>query len=308
MLNAPCSVTSGPLNTGLDCQVKMFAPAMFIIMLATDKWTSTNEQSFLAYINTRCHDVVSKRWRPLFGYAAPVRVINDGKESDVIVTYDDGSQAFIRNGTITRTLMTNKGGLAYAAALRSFNKFNNLAFIEIDKFNNVLRKQNADGTFSGIPLNMAYAPTPDNSTLKDEFKPAFSINYTADDYISKGVISSSDEDLLSSVGLINVQLTAVAGSTTTSLKFGISTIGTLTDLVAAYPQLASLTAFTFTNAGVTITPSAITIVSGVMTVTVGAQASGSKVIVSGAGPASWLALTPPVSGYDVTVPLTITIS
>lgn len=223
MLNSPCSVSSAPLNTGVDCQIKMSAPAMYILLPASCTWQASDEANFLDFIQTKCHAVPNQRWFPIFGNNAPVRTINDSKESDVIVTYDDGSQAFIRNGTIGRTLMTNKGGLAYAKALRSFNNFNGYAFIEIDKYNNVLRKKLANGSYCGVPLNMFEAPTPEQATLKTEFQPAFAINYTADDYISKGEIATSDEDLLGAMGLINSQLVA-SGTVSTNATAATSTI------------------------------------------------------------------------------------
>ncbi|MES2004339.1 MAG: hypothetical protein V4450_07445 [Bacteroidota bacterium] len=292
---------TAPLNTGIDCQVKMVAPALYILMPASAKWTEEDEEDFLAFVMTKVHATAKDRWYPIFGNNAPVRTINDSKESDVIVTYDDGSQAFIRNGTITRTLMTNKGGLAYAQALMSFNGLRNWAFVEVDKLNNVHRKQNADGTFSGTPLNMAYAPTPDPATLKDEFKPAFSINYTADDYIMKGVISNSDENLLDLMGLINAELTDAGASTATKLKFGIRTIGKNDDLVAAYAQLADLTVVKVTNkaTGAVVTPASAAVTGGHIELT-GVFTAGQTFVIVGTTPAAMKALTPSVEGYEIT--------
>ena len=304
----PCAVAIAPLNTGVDCQIKMSAPAMYILVPAADRWTDADEVNFLTLSQTKIHEVAGKRWFPLFGNNAPVRTINDGKESDVIVTYDDGSQAFIRNGTITRTLMTNKGGLAYAQALMSFNRLRGFAFIEIDKFNNVLRKKFDDGTYGGVPLNMAYAPTPDNATLKDEFKPAFSINYTAENYIQKGVISVSTDNLLDLMGLINLEFTDATGASTTKLKVGLRTVGTNYDMVAAYPAVADLTTLVVTKKsdGTVVTPSAIAIVGGHLEIT-GVFTSGSSYIVSGSTPAALKALSPTVAGYEITGSVTLLI-
>lgn len=312
MLLQPCAVTQAPLNTGLDCQVKMSSPALLIMVPATAKWLASDEAGdFLAYIAARCHDTPNKRWFPLFGNAAPIRTVTDGKESDVTVTYDDGSISFIRNGTITRTFLTNKGGLALAQAFLSFNKFHKYSFIEIDKFNNVLRKQNADGSFSGVPLNVSYSPTPENATLKTEFQAGFTLNYRVEDYIQTGTISASDENLLDVMGLIPSQVVDAGSSTTTKLRVGIKTIGTQTDLLALFNPLsgsnpwAVLSNLVVTLAGAVITPTAIAYNGGALELTITGGASGNKYLISGVAASVYYAAN--IVGYDVIQPVTITI-
>lgn len=231
----PCTVSTSPLNTGHDCQVRMSAPRLIIMVPQSAKWTSTNEASFFTYLKARIADVPSKRWFPLFGNSAPIRTINDNNETDIIVDYDDGSKSFIRNGTMSRTFLTNKGGLEFAKALMSFNAFSGqYAFIEIDSFNHVLRHVNADGTFSGVPCNMAAAPSPTLAGLKTEFMAAFAMNWTAENYISEGGIMTSEEDLLDLSGLVLAEITLAAAATTTKLKFGVRTVDAQVDLVALY--------------------------------------------------------------------------
>lgn len=312
MLLKPCAVNAAPLNTGADCTVKMSSPAMIIMVPAAAKWQASDESGdFLAYINARIHDVPSKRWFPLFGNAFPIRTINDGKESDVTVTYDDGSISFIRNGTITRTFLTNKGGLALAQAFLSFNRLGGYAFIEVDKFNNVLRKQNDDGSFSGVPINVAYAPTPEQATLKTEFQAAFTLNYTVDNYIKKGVISYSDENLLDLVGLVNTEVFDAGSSTTTKLRVGVRTLGAQTDLLALLNPatgtnpFAAVTNFVVTKAGVVVTPSAAAYANGAIELTIAAATSGDKYVVSLA--ASSVLLAASISGFEGTKSATITI-
>jgi hypothetical protein len=301
----PCAVANAPLNTGVDCQIKMSSTSLIIMVPAAAKWQASDEATFLTYLQARVHDVPSKRWLPLFGNAFPIRTITDGKESDVTVTYDDGAVSFIRNGTITRTFMTNKGGLALAQAFLSFNRLGGWAFIEVDKYNNVLRKQNDDGSFSGVPLNVAYASAPELAGLKDEFKPAFSLNYTVENYINKGVISFSQENLLDLTGLINAQVTSAGGHTVTKLRVGVSTIGAQTDLVDAYPTIASVGNFVVSKAGVAVVPTAVAIVNGVVEITVPAQTSGSVLSVALAAPSVLNAAS--ISGFEGTVPATCTI-
>lgn len=305
-LQAPCSVTQAPLNSGIDCAAKMAAPALFILAPLSAIWQATDEASFLAYILTRIHDVPSKRWFPFFGNNAQIRTLTDAKESDVTVTYDDGSIGFIRNGTFTRTSVTNKGGFAYAQALLSLNKFNGYGLIEVDKFNVVLRRQNADGSFSPLRPNALYGTTPDLSGLKTEFMAGLTVNYSVTEYFTAGVISASTENLLDIMGLKNAQITAPLASTTTILKIGVQTIGTQNDLVAAFPAIASLTVFAVVNkaTGVAVVPSAVAIVAGHIELT-GVFASGSTFTVSGTTAAALKALA--ISGYEITQSLDIAI-
>lgn len=306
MLSNPCSVSAGPLNTGLDCQVKMFAPALIIMVPAKAKWTAEDEADFSQYINEKAHEVPSKRWFPLFGNQAPIKTITDGKESDVTVTYDDGSISFIRNGTITRTFNTNKGGLALAKAFMSFNKFGNWAFIEVDKFNNVLRKQNADGTFSGVPVNVAYAPTPENATFKTEFLPAFTINYRVEDYIQKGVISVNSDSLLDLTGLVNAEIFQAAAATTTKLKIGVRTVGAQVDLVSEFSEaLAHLSNFVIVKAGVVITATSIAVSNGFLEITIPTATTGDVYVVSGAAASAWLGNS--IAGFEAVKSVSITI-
>jgi hypothetical protein len=308
----PCSVSVSPYNTGVDCQVKMAAPKLIILMSQSAKWTDEDEEDFLAFVTSKCHDVPSKRWFPMFGNKFPLRTLNDGKGSDVTVTYDDQSIAFITNGTITRTLLTNKGGLALAKVFLSMNRFSsNLAFIEIDKFNNVLRRRNDDGSLSGIPLNVAYAPLIESATLKTEWLNAFSINYTADDYIGKGEIAYSEENLLDLTGLVNSEITDAGGSTTTKLKIGVQTIGAQTNLVELFNPatgtnpFADVSMFVVTKAGATITPTAAAYASGHIELTIAAGTSGDIYEVAAATAAVWKAAG--VEFYEGIKAATITI-
>lgn len=297
MLLQPCAVGSAPKNTGIDCAVRMGAPVLIILMPATVKWQASDEVDFLAYLITQIHATL-KRFFPIFGNVANIRTITDGKESDVTVTYDDGSMAFIRNGTITRTFLTNKGGAAYARALNSFNAFGNWAFIEVDKFGRVNRKANSDGSFSGFPLNVAYAPTPENATLKTEYQIPFTLNIAPDPYIQQFSIAQSDQYLLDIAGLVDAQFTKPAAASTTIIKLGVQTIGSQTDLVAAFPAIADLSALKVVDkaAGTVVTPSAISIVGGQLNVT-GTYTSGKTYTVSGTGATALKALN--VSGYEI---------
>lgn len=296
-LVAPCAVSSAPKNTGIDCAVKMSAPVLIILMPASLSWQAADEVDFLSWLETQIH-ATSKRVYPLFGNVANIRTITDGKESDVTVTYDDGSMAFIRNGTITRTFVTNKGGAAYAKALNSFNAFGNWAFIEVDKFMRVNRKANVDGSYSGFPLNVAYAPTPEGATLKTEYLIPFTLNIQPDAYVQNSIIATSDQYLLDVAGLVDAKITKAAAATTTAIKIGVQTIGTQTDLVAAFPTIADLTAFKIVDkvAGTVVTASAASIVAGAVNLA-GTYTSGKTYTVSGTGATALKALS--ILGYEI---------
>ncbi len=306
------SVLANPLNSGVDAQVKMSAPALFILIPLAAKWQLSDEVDFLEYIEARIQDVPSKRWYPLFGNKAPIRTVNDGKETDLVVTYDDGSIAFIRNGTITRTFITNKGGMAYTQFLLSINRLNNYGFIEVDKFNNIIRRVNPDGSLSALKPNACYAATPDPAGLKDEYRSGFVLNYTVEEYVQNGQILYSTESLLDLMGLVNatpVNPTA----TTTQLTFGIQTIGSQTDLIAALTQSggapnpwALISNFVVTNAaGTVITPTAAAIVNGNVVLTIPTQAVD-NILTIGLAPAATLAANG-ISGYEGTQTVNVTI-
>jgi hypothetical protein len=313
MLVKPCSLTLAPNNTGYDCTARMGAPVLLIMVPQTAVWTATNETAFLSYIQQMSQAPISQRWYPLFGLNAPLRTINDAKESDVIVDYEDGSKAFIRNGTYTRTFMTNQGGLSFAKAILSFNKFRKYAFIEVDKDNNVLRRDNGDGTFSGLRVNTAYAPAADLATLKTEFVTAFALNFTVNEYIGKSTISTSTEDLRYVTGLIDSAVSDAGSSTATKLRVQVKTIGTQLDLLALFPTLLTAANFVVTKVadGSTVTVSAVAASSTpasdgsvIAELTVSTQTSGTKLSV-GVVPANTL-YSAQIIGYDVINPVVIT--
>lgn len=302
----PCSVSQSPNNSGVDCKVKMSAPSLILMAPADAKWTDDDEADFLTFVTTKIHAALPDRWYPLFGLNFPIRTINDGKESDVTVTYDDGSIGFIRNGTFTRTLMTNEGGLKFAKTLISFNKFKKYGLIEIDLFNNVNRKRNTDKSLSPIKLNTAYATANELAGLKTEFQSGFVVNFTVEEYINRGEIMASEESLIDLMGLIDAEFTQAAAPTATVIALGVRTTGAQTDLVAAYPAIASLTAIKITDkiTGAVVTPTAIAIEAGHLKIT-GVYTSGKTYVITGTGAAALFTLN--VEGYEITGGIEVTI-
>lgn len=306
----PCSLATFPNNVGVDCQAAMGPTAMLIMVPSTAKWQASDEETFLTYAVTQMHAAPSSRWYPLLGKNAPVRSIEESKEADVLQTFDDGSTALVRNGMYARTFMTNKGGLDYGRALHSFNGFSNWGFIEVAKNGNnlnVLRMVNSDGSFSGIPANLAYAPTPKLATLKEVYENAFYLNFSPDYYIGQSGIMTTSDDLLGTlIGLKDVEIYDAGSSTTTKLRIGVRTKGTQVDLVTLYAGLAAVGNFIVTSSTGVITTVAsaavatgtggTTGVTGVIELT-GTWAAGAW-SVSGAAASVWKALSPSVSGYD----------
>jgi hypothetical protein len=48
----PCAVSNTPLNTGVDCQIKMSTPALILMVPASLKWHASDEVDFLAFLQT----------------------------------------------------------------------------------------------------------------------------------------------------------------------------------------------------------------------------------------------------------------
>jgi hypothetical protein len=305
----PCSLATFPLNTGIDCQAKMGPTAMLIMVPASAKWQDSDELSFLSYAVTQMHAAQGSRWYPMLGKNAPIRSIEDAKEADVLQTFEDGATAFVRSGMYARTFMTNNGGLAFGQALRSFNGFTGFAFIEIAKNGvnlNVLRMRNEDGSLSGIPVNLAYAPTPKLATLKEVYENAFYLNFSPDYYIGKSEIAATEDDLLGSLtGLINVAVTDAGSSSTTILKVDVRTLGTDNSIVPLYSNLSTVGNFIVTDhlGAVTAAASAAKVSNHVELT--GTWTAG-KWTVALAPAATLAALTPAITGFEGTKTVTIT--
>lgn len=206
----PCIPGSTIKNTGVECSDKMLATYMLVMMPQAAFWTGFDELDFTGYTETMTHAPLATRWWPLFGRNAKINGITDSPESDVIEKMDDGSSDFIRNGMYNRTFLTTKGGDCFAKALAAMD--HNYAFVEIDAEGKVKRMVNADGTFSGFPVNLAYAPTPELANLKTTFKNKFNLDFSPIDYIQHGSIVKGDatEDILSVRGLFDTEVYQVA--------------------------------------------------------------------------------------------------
>lgn len=261
----PCISGNAIKNTGVECSDAMLATYAIIMMPKSAFWSASNEVDFTGYVNTKLHAPAASRWYWLFGRAAKINGITDSPEGDVVETMEDGSKAFIRNGMFSRTFMTTKGGDCFAKALQAMP--HDYAFVEIDLEGKVKRMVNADGTFSGFPVNVAYAPTPELANLKTAFKNKFMLDFSPVDYINNGDIVKGDstEDILSLKGLLDTEVTTGTGThSTTKAYVGVRTICAQTDLVALYGStLAVAGNFVLTSAaGAPITPSAVAIVAG----------------------------------------------
>ena len=311
----PCSISTKPKNTGVDCQAKMGPTAMLILVPSSATWTATDELTFLTYCQTKMHAAPPARWYPILGKNAPIGSIEEGKEADVLQTFDDGATAFVRSGMYARTFMTYKGGLAYGQALHSFNGLNDWAFIEVARSGsnvNVLRMVNADGTFSGVPLNLAYAPTPKLANLKEVYENSFYINFSPDYYIGSGEIMTTSDDLLGSLtGLKDVEVADAGSSTTTKLRIYVRAKGTPVDLVTLYNGLAAVGNFIVTSAAGTVTTvasAAVVAASGSTPAIIELTGTWTAGVwsVTGANASVWKALTPTVAGYEVGNTLNIT--
>lgn len=314
MLINPCDLNVAPSNTGIDCSAAMKASAMIIVMPHGTKWTDTDittAGSFTSFLNSKISAAPSLRWYPIFGNNAPIASITESNESDVLETLDDGSQSFIRYGMYNRTFVTTKGGLSLASHLMSL-RGSQYDFIEVDIIGQVATMQNADGSYSGFPVNLMYAPASELANLKTTFKNKFMLSFSPKTYIQSGKIFASDatEDILSVTGLKDTQVTVgVTTQTATNIFVGVSTVGAKTDLVALYPGasgIAQVTNFVVTKKtdGSSVSITAATIAGGEVQLT-GTFTSGSQYVVALAAPSVLSANG--VTGYDGTVSATISI-
>lgn len=313
MLVNPCSIAANSSNTGSECSDALKATAMIIMVPKRAFWAASDMTDFTAYIDTQIHAAAGSRWYPIFGDAAPVRGINDSNEADVIETMDDGSKQFIRRGYYNREFVTTEGGICLARHLFAFVG-SNYAFIEIDIEGKVAMKANANGTFSGFPVALAYAPSPDLANLKTSYKNKFMISFSPRDYIGNGEVFASDstEDILDLQGLLDTAVTkGTQTQTTTNIFVGVETVCGETDLAALYSgtgtgHIAQISNFIITAADGTtiITPSAAAMQNGEVKLT-GAYTTATNITVKLAAPSVLKANG--IEGYEGKVTATIPI-
>jgi len=304
----PCSIETTPSNTGSECSDALKAAAMLIMVPKAATWTDTDLLDFTAFLETKIHAAAASRFFPIFGNSAPIRSIKDSPEADVLETMEDGSVQFIRYGMFNRTFMTTEGGLCLARALMAMR--NNYAFIEVDITGQVAMMKNADGTYSGFPVNLAYAPVPELANLKTSYKNQFMLSFSPNNYIKKGVVFAGDttEDILSLRGLYDTAVTAAATTqTTTNIFVNVATICGNTDLIELYAGTLAVPAnfiITKVSDGTTQVASAATIVAGEMRLT-GTYVSAASYYVALAAPSVLKAAG--IEGYEGTVKATVVI-
>lgn len=313
----PCNISAAVSNTGVECSDSMKAAIGIIMVPKAWKDTLANITTaggFTAYATAKCHAAPGLRWYPIGGQSAPFRNITESNETDVIETLEDGSAQFVRYGKYNRTFVMTDGGLCLASHLMAAFRSNNYSFIEIDITGQVAFMDNGDGTFSGFPTNLAYAPASMLATLKTVYKNQFMLSFSPETYIVKGKIFSGDttEDIISISGLIDsfVQKDATATQSTTHIFFNVLTKCGDTDLVALYPgsgaagDMAQITNF-IVKLSVTpftvITPSAVAVVAATSTNPAQVNLTGTFVSASSytvaLAPAATL-LTNGIEGYD----------
>lgn len=293
-----CKVSGTLKNTGKECDASMVATAMILVVPKTFTFDDTDLADPEAWLTTAIHAAVASRVYPLFGQQAPIREIANDKESDVLLTLDDGSKVFLRYGFYNRTFKTTSGGLCYAQALQALNK-SGYRTIEIDQLGQLLVHDNGDGTYSGLNTDFMYSPSPDLADFKSTpYKNAFMLSYSPIELVNSGLILSGGTALLSMMGLIDAVVTNAAAATTIKLKIGVKTDCGETDLVALLgAPLAAVGNFSVVNkaTGIAVVPSGASIVSGVIELP-GVYTSGATYTVKGTAPSVWLAAG--VEGYD----------
>lgn len=294
-----CNAVSTIKNTGKQCDTSMVATAMLIAIHPTVKFTDTDLQDPVAWLEGLIHE---RKAFPLFGQQAPIRTITNNTEADVLVTLDDGSQVFLRYGVYNRVFETTSGGLCYAQALQGLNK-SGYSIIEIDQQGQMLARVNSDGTYSGLITDFMYSPSPIIADFTNTpYKNRFQISYTPVELVNNGVIFAGAQQLLSMTGLIDLAIKPSGTSTTTGLKVSLTTTCSDQDVLSLFAtELADEALWVVTNAstGATVTVTGVTIANGVATLA-GTFVAGVVYNVSLVDPETLFAAQ--IEGYDGSTP------
>lgn len=292
-----CNVNNTPKNTGKQCDTAMVATAMLIAMQRGIEFDDTDLEDPVAWLTTLIHQ---KKAFPLFGQQAPIREITNNKESDSIVTMDDGLQVFLRYGLYNRMFGTTSGGLCYAEALQSLLN-SGYDIVEIDQQGQMLARKNSNGTYSPLITDFMYSPSPTLADFKNTpYKNHFAYSFSPIELVNNGIIFKGASALLSMSGLIESKITeGVQAESTTKIYIGVKSACADEDLIAKFgAPLAVAGNFRIENVaalGTAVVPSAVAIASGEIEFT-GVFGTGLTFRIWGTSPATWLAAG--VEGYD----------
>lgn len=211
-----CLVGNSLKNTGKECDTSMVATAMLIAVPPTLEITDADLEDPLAWILPLMHADKQHRVYPFFGLKAPINVVTNNAESDILVTLDDGTQVFLRYGIYNRIFETIAGGLCYAQSLQGLNK-SGYNIIEIDQQGQVLLCKNPNGTKRGLNSSFMYAPSPIMADFKNTpYKNRFQYSFSPVELVQNGEIFTGGGSLLQLMGLIDSQIIDAGGSSVTS--------------------------------------------------------------------------------------------
>jgi len=293
-----CNITNTPKNTGKQCDTAMVATAMLIAVQSGLTFDQDDLDDPVTWLTSLIH---AKTAFPLFGQKAPIRGITNNKESDSIVTLDDGLQVFLRYGLYNRMFETTSGGLCYAEALASLLN-SGYDIIEIDQQGQMLFRDNKDGTYSPLITDFMYSPSPTLADFKSTpYKNHFAYSFSPIELVNNGVIFKGATALLSMMGLQDAKITDDGSSTTTILKVGVETTCSKANLLppkfteAQWEQTDNFRIENVASLGTAIVPSAVNLVGDHLEL-VGVYPTGDTIRVWGATPAVWLSNG--IEGYD----------
>jgi hypothetical protein len=200
-----CTKSATIKNTGSECNESMGPTAMLYAVPRSLKWTLTDMEDFAAYLTAQIHAPKATRIYPMFGPEVPIRKITLSKESDVISVQEDGTPIFIRYGMITRAFSTTEGGICLAQALQSLNK-SGYSILEVDNANQILMRNNGDGTYSALETTFMFSPSPDFADFKNPAYTNFQITYTPAEYVQFGEIFQGDSSISDLIGLFDTEI------------------------------------------------------------------------------------------------------
>lgn len=281
----PCDITTGSVkNTGVECSASLDVAKGLFLVAPSLTWTDTDELDPVTWMKNKIHE------RTIFPILQGIFDFTATNESDVTEANPiSGTTRKLRPGGITMTYTFQDGGMCLQQALKTFEG-KGYRVMMADQKGQLLRRKNSDGTYSGLKSNdigAAFIFASATTTYKN----TISVSISQEEISKYGdLIKIVDGDVTDFNGLVDVELTKPVAGTTTTITVGVRTECAHTDLVARYNTvLADLTLYTIKDkaSGVTVTPTAVAIVSGNVRFT-GTFLATHTYIVNGTSPAVWL--------------------
>lgn len=234
-----CFASNSIANTGKECDIAMGPLAMLMAVPPSLRFTDTDLEAPMDWLTPLLHAAAGSRIYPFFGLRAPIRMIENATDSDVIETMDDGLKVFVRYGIYNINLSTTSGGLCYANKLQSLLN-SGYALLQIDNVGRMLVHkygENEDGVneYGGIITDFMYAPAPTLADFKSVYKNRFSYSFSPVELVKFGEVLENADVFLDQMGLIDAKIVGTSGNVvTTYLEIQVKSECAESDLVTLF--------------------------------------------------------------------------